>query len=205
MLVYRRLKSLFVSAILFVALSTSAAAQQTDPPPDGIFRKGQTELGLLAGVDFAMSIWGGLGDSEFLSLGFRLSHVVTGPIAAGPCRGNVVVSGEVNPLMVFHDDSGTAYAFSSMVMLRYYFAPNARVRPFISAGGGIVLSATPIPRDLSRVNFNPQGGGGLAIPLRGRAVLSMEYRLHHMSDGVLTEVNPGVNSNAFLVGVSWLR
>ena len=107
--------------------------------------------------------------------------------------------------MVFHDDSGTAYAFSSMVMLRYYFAPNARVRPFISAGGGIVLSATPIPRDLSRVNFNPQGGGGLAIPLRGRAVLSIEYSLHHMSDGVLTEVNPGVNSNAFLVGVSWLR
>jgi Lipid A 3-O-deacylase (PagL) len=199
------LRNLLGATILIVALATSAFAQQTNPPPEGTFRKGQTEFGLLVGVDFAMDIWDGLPDSEFLSLGFRLSHVVTGPIAAGPCRGNFVISGEVNPLMAFHDDYGTAYAFSSMAMLRYYFAPGAKVRPFISAGGGIVLSATPIPHEISRLNFNPQGGGGLAIPLRGGAVLSMEYRIHHMSDGLLTEINPGVNSSEFLVGVSWLR
>jgi hypothetical protein len=79
------------------------------------------------------------------------------------------------------------------------------MRPFISAGGGIVLSARPIPRDISNVNFTPQGGGGLAVTLGGGTVFSVEYRIHHMSDGVLTEFNPGVNSSEFLVGISWIR
>jgi hypothetical protein len=33
------------------------------------------------------------------------------------------------------------------------------MRPLFSASGGIVLSAAPIPRDISRVNLTPQGGG----------------------------------------------
>jgi opacity protein-like surface antigen len=152
-----------------------------------------------------MNIWGGVPDSEFVSFGLRLSRVVTGPIAAGPCRGNLLISTEVNPFLMFREDHRTTYAFTGLLMLRYSFAPGARVRPFISAGGGIVLSAAPIPRDISRVNFAPQGGGGLAVTLRRGAVLSMEYRIHHMSDGVLTAYNPGVNSNEFLVGISWIR
>ncbi len=151
-----------------------------------------------------MDIWGGLPDSEFVSFGFRLSRVVTGPIFAGPCRGNLLVSGEVVPAMSFHDDWGTTYAFSSALILRYYFAPGARTRPFISAGAGVVLSAEPIPHDISRVNFTPQGGGGLAVTLGERTILSMEYRIHHMSDGILTTFNPGVNSSQLLVDVSWL-
>ena len=152
-----------------------------------------------------MDVWGGLPDSEFLSLGLRLSHVVTGPIAAGPCRGNLLISAELAPIMVFHEELDTTYAFSAEGILRYYFAPGARVRPFISAGGGIVLSANPIPRNISGLNFTPQGGGGLAVTLRSGTVFSMEYRLHHMSDGVLTEYNPGVNSSKFLVGISWIH
>jgi len=190
---------------LLVVLAAPAFAQQTDQPPGDPFRKGETEWGLLAGIDSAMDIWAGLPDSEFWSLGLRLSHVVTGPIFAGPCRGNLVLSAEVNPLVIFHDDYGSTYAFSATGMMRYYFTPGARVRPFISAGGGIVLSAQPIPHDISRVNFTPQGGGGLAFSLRKGTVLSMEYRLHHMSDGILTTYNPGVNSSEFLLGISWTR
>jgi hypothetical protein len=133
--------------MLIAALSTAAFAQTTDQPEEP-FSKGQTEVGILVGVTSAMDIWGGLPDSETLSVGLRLGHVVTGPIFGGPCRGNLLLSGEVNPLMVFHDDLGSTYAFSSTAMIRYYFAPGARTRPFISAGGGVVLSAGPIPRDI---------------------------------------------------------
>jgi hypothetical protein len=190
---------------LLVALAAPVFAQHTDQPPGDPFRKGETEYGLLAGIDSAMDIWAGLPESNFFSLGLRLSHVVTGPIFAGPCRGNLVLSAELNPLVIFHDDYGSTYAFSATPIIRYYFTPGARVRPFITAGVGVVLSAEPIPHDISRVNFTPQGGGGLAVTLRQGTVFSMEYRLHHMSDGILTTYNPGVNSNEFLVGISWTR
>ena len=190
--------------MLIAALSTAAFAQTTDQPEEP-FSKGQTEVGILVGVTSAMDIWGGLPDSETLAVGLRLGHVVTRPIFGGPCRGNLLISGEVNPLMVFHDDMGSTYAFSSTAMIRYYFAPGARTRPFISAGGGVVLSAGPIPRDISRVNFTPQGGGGLSVALSSGMVFTMEYRIHHMSDGVLTTYNPGVNSSVFLVGITWLH
>ena len=195
----------FLAVALFLALPAAALADPAGQSPDDPLRRGRTELGLRVGFGYAMDLWGGLPDSEFLTLGVEAAHVLTPPIFAGPCRGNLMISGEFYPAIAFHEDSGTTFAYSAAMMFRYHFTPGARVRPFISAGAGIVLSARPIPRDISRTNFTPQGGGGVTVVLRRDALLSFEYRIHHMSDGVLTDYNPGANSNAFQVGVSWIR
>jgi len=199
------LRSLLAATILIVVLSTDAFAQSTDLTSRDSFQQGQTEVGMQIGFNFAMDLWGGLPDSEAVSLGLRLGRVITKPIAPGPLRGNLHVATELHPVLIFHDDSETAFAVAGELMLRDYFAPGAKVRPFISAGGGIVLSNRRIPRGISKVNFTPQGGGGVAVTLRPGTVLSLEYRIHHMSDGVLTTYNPGVNSSVLLVGVSWVH
>ena len=198
-----------VLAILTVTVSLLfggiANAQGQEQYNEALIEKGRTELGLLVGVGAAMDIWGGLPDSSFLTLGLDIGYVATPPIFGGPCRGNLVLGAELYPAIFFREPHKTTYAASGVAIMRYYFAPDSRVRPFISAGGGIVLSANPIPHDISRVNFTPQGGGGVSVALARGARFSVEYRIHHMSDGVLTNYNPGANSSEVQFGISWIR
>jgi hypothetical protein len=200
-----RLAGLSGATMLAVALASTAFGQAAEIPPGDSFRKGNSEIGLVLGAGSAMDIWGGLPDSEFLALGVRVSHVVSDPFASGVLRGNFVVSGELSPLYLFHEDLGTTYAGSAALVFRHYFAPGKRLRPFLSAGGGVVYSNGRIPRDISRVNFTPQGGGGVSVTVRHGTVFSAEYRIHHMSDGVMTDYNPGANSNVLLAGVTWIH
>ena len=194
-----------LTVTLFLLFGGIANAQGQDQYNETLIEKGRTELGLLVGVGAAMDVWGGLPDSSFLTLGLGIGYVATPPIFGGPCRGNLVLGGELYPAIFFREPHRTTYAASGVAIMRYYFAPDSRVRPFISAGGGIVLSANPIPHDISRVNFTPQGGGGVSVALARGARFSVEYRIHHMSDGVLTNYNPGANSSEVQFGISWIR
>ena len=191
-------------AVLLLGAVSIARAQASNNVSTPI-EKGRTDFGLLVGAGQAMKLWGGLPDSEFLTLGFDVGYVATGPIFAGPCRGNLVLATQIYPALLFHENTGTTYAASAAGIGRYYFAPASRVRPFLSAGFGIVVSANPIPRDISRVNFTPQGGAGLAFALRRDVLLTTEYRIHHMSDGSMTDYNPGANSSEIQIGFSWFR
>jgi hypothetical protein len=197
-------KRLAVAAFVLLAPVTALAGPLSPPQEDPLTR-GRTEIGVHFVYGHAMNVWGGLPDSEFLTFGVTAGHVLTPPVFAGPCRGNLVIAGEFSPAIAFHEDTRTTYASSAGFVLRLHFNPGARVRPFISAGGGVVFSSRPIPHDISRVNFTPQGGAGVTVALRHDALLSIEYRIHHMSDGILTDYNPGANSNAVQVGVSWMR
>jgi hypothetical protein len=193
-----------LAAITASILASSAAHAQPQASHPTPIEKGRTDVGLLVGVGRAMDVWGGLPDSQFLTLGLNVGRVVTAPIFAGPCRGNLAFSAQVHPAILFRESTGTTYAASAAGLARYYFAPESRIRPFLSAGGGIVLSARGIPRGISRLNFTPQGGAGLAFGLRGM-VLTTEYRIHHMSDGSRTDYNPGANSSEIQIGLSWFR
>ena len=194
-----------LTVTVFLLFGGIANAQGQEQYKEALIEKGRTELGLLVGVGHAMDIWGGLPDSSFLNLGLDIGYVATPPIFGGPCRGNLVLGAELYPAIFFREPHKTTYAASGVAIMRYYFAPDSRVRPFISAGGGIVLSANPIPHDISRVNFTPQGGGGVSVALARGARFSVEYRIHHMSDGVLTTYNPGANSSEVQFGISWMR
>ncbi|WP_239489796.1 acyloxyacyl hydrolase [Luteitalea sp. TBR-22] len=197
--------AVIVTAMTMGGLVPSAAGEESDRPTGDAFRKGNSEFGLLLGAGAAMDVWGGLPDSEFIAFGVRLSHVLTDPVAPGILRGNFVISAELSPLYLFHDAASTRYAGSAALVFRHYFSPGSTVRPFLSAGAGVVYSSGRIPRDISNINFTPQGGGGIAVSIHSRGVFSVEYRIHHMSDGVLTEYNPGANSNALVAALTWIH
>src|SRR4029453_8339885 len=133
-----------------------ANAQELEQYNQKPIEKGRTELGLLIGVGHPVDIWAGLPDNGFLTLGLDVGYVATHPILGGPCRGNLVLGAELYPAIFFRETQRTTYGAPAVAIAPYYFAPDSRVRPFISAGGGVVVSANPIPRDISRVNFTPQ-------------------------------------------------
>src|SRR5262245_30653760 len=89
--VMKRLSVMTVAAWVIFATSAAAQGDSSSAVP---FSKGQTELGVLAGGGFAMDVWGGVPDNDFVTLGMRLAHVMTGPIGPGPLRGNFLVGGD---------------------------------------------------------------------------------------------------------------
>jgi hypothetical protein len=195
----------FCTSLLLVLFTATLSFGQEHATAPQALSGGGTESGVIVAFGHAMDVWGGIPDNEFLDIGVRLGHVFAHPIGPGPLAGNFAITGELCPVILFREKSGTTYAFSAALILRHYFAPNARIRPFIDAGAGAVISSRPIPRDVSRVNFTPQGGGGVAMPLSQTAVLTVQYRIRHMSDWALTSYNPGANSNELQVGVSWIH
>ena len=68
----------------------------------------------------------------------------------GPCRGNLVLGAELYPAIFFREPHRTTYAASGVAIMRYYFAPDSRVRPFISAGAHCLIGQPDTARHLTR-------------------------------------------------------
>jgi len=88
--------------------------------------------------------------------------------------------------------------------LRYSFATGTRWVPFID--GGVGLSGTDIGlRDLGEpFEFNVQVGIGTHYFFRENIALTMQYRWLHFSDGGISDINRGVNTQMFEGGLTWL-
>ena len=77
-----------------------------------------------------------------------------------------------------------------------------RARLQLDASGGFIRFGTPLlAANGTRFNFTADAGVGvrLALPDRGYAVAG--YRLHHVSNGGLGEVNPGLDAHELYLGV----
>jgi opacity protein-like surface antigen len=87
--------------------------------------------------------------------------------------------------------------------LRYSFATGTRSVPFID--GGVGLSGTDIGRpDLGQpFEFNVQVGIGTHYFFRENVALTLQYRWLHFSDGGISDVNRGVNTQMLEGGLTW--
>jgi hypothetical protein len=87
--------------------------------------------------------------------------------------------------------------------LRYSFATGTRWVPFI--GGGVGLSGTDIGRpDLGEpFEFNVQVGIGTHYFFRENTAVTVQYRWLHFSDGGISTVNNGANTEMFEGGLTW--
>jgi len=87
--------------------------------------------------------------------------------------------------------------------LRYSFATGTRWVPFID--GGVGLSGTDMGRpDLGQpFEFNVQVGTGTHYFFRENVALTLQYRWLHFSDGGISDVNKGVNTQMFEGGLTW--
>lgn len=81
-----------------------------------------------------------------------------------------------------------------------------RVQPFVTGGGGFLYFDRRMFGTAQRFNFTAQFGGGLQLFSSGRrAALDLGYKYHHISNGYLDRLNPGMDSQMFFVGVSFFR
>jgi len=167
----------------------------------GFLEKGASEWGLTSDLGMAHGIWGGVTDRQFISVGVRFGHVMSGPRGPGGLRGRLALNVEASPLFVMFQEP-TTFGFSSVVQGRHYLDVATKLVPFISAGAGLLLTDKKTPPG-ARLNFTPQIGAGVAMEDRGGRVFTIEYRLHHISNASRADENPGINSSVFQFGISF--
>ena len=85
------------------------------------------------------------------------------------------------------------------------FRRRRKVQPFLSANGGLLYFTDQVPVvNSSQFNFTFSFGAGVQIFRGNRNALTLGYRYHHISNDETAPRNPGVDSNLFYVGYSWL-
>lgn len=99
----------------------------------------------------------------------------------------------------------TSYGFGiTPGVIRMYFLPKSRVKPFLQFGGGIIFINKPMPVDQgSRLNFTGYFGGGILYQFSPKRGITLSYRYFHLSNGNTADANPGYNANTFAVGYSF--
>jgi hypothetical protein len=78
----------------------------------------------------------------------------------------------------------------------------ANWRPYLEAGIGVIYTDFQADGQGLRVNFNPQAGAGIEWDRPGGHALQAGLRLHHLSNGGLSDDNRGINSLLLMIG--WL-
>jgi lipid A 3-O-deacylase len=79
------------------------------------------------------------------------------------------------------------------------FLAHTRYQPYVLVGGGPLYTQAEIPGTSSRLKGSYQAGAGLKIDLAS-AIVRMEYRFHHVSNGGIKDPNDPLNSGKLLVG-----
>ncbi len=94
--------------------------------------------------------------------------------------------------------SGERFVTSGNFLAVYEFGSpkDTRVVPYVEAGAGLIYTDFQRQDQACRVNFNPVAGVGVRM---GSAFLVL--RLHHLSNGGLSEDNRGVNSVVLGLGI----
>lgn len=83
------------------------------------------------------------------------------------------------------------------------FLKEYTVQPFLKSSGGFMYFSKRFPDDRGvRFNFTLELGGGLEFVLADNISFTLGYKYHHMSNGHLGNINPGIDSNVFYTGIT---
>ena len=94
----------------------------------------------------------------------------------------------------------------SPVGFQFNWLPEKRVQPLFELTAGFIRSAHEFPLpDSTRWNFTLSIGLGLQFSVRPGRLITAGYKLHHVSNANLGDVNPGINTNVFFAGFSWFK
>jgi lipid A 3-O-deacylase len=191
---------------LFWLMSGPSWAGSIETP----LQKGTIEWGIMAGYGLSNGIGPSKVGIDFVTLMPRLGYVFAEIPGGLPVQGSLAGVVEAVPALVAFEDAQTIYGGGFNLLLHYDVATGTRLVPFLEGGAGILLS-TPQSTDrrsqfrASQFNFTLQVAPGLRYLLTPHAAVSLEYRLHHISDANTTKNNPGLNSDFVLLGFSILR
>ena len=158
-----------------------------------------------SGASSGVKIFGGRQSHDLgllsLAYGHMLGHVVG---QDHWYRGNFEGRLELFGGMQYHPDIDTDGWFIGLTPhLRYNFATGTRWVPFVDAGAGVTAMGISAPDVSGTFEFNLQASTGVRYFLRDNLALTSEVRYMHFSCGGLHSPNLGINTVAFMFGVSW--
>jgi hypothetical protein len=116
----------------------------------------------------------------------------------GKLRVSVLVEGLIGAIQ--DGNLGWDFGFTPLVKISYPWGP---VLGYIEGGAGIIWENIDSRAYSHCFNFSPQVGAGLDIKIYRNYALSLAYRFRHTSNAGLYAENPGVNSNLFMIGVTY--
>ena len=143
-----------------------------------------------------------LGAGKYAALEYTLD-VVPVAVVSGP------KGGFSNPGGVASPGGGRDYAYGAGVIpvgFKLFVAPQHRIKPYLTVSSGpfYFTKQVPVPNS-AQFNFLSTGGGGVQIFLSPRRAISIEYRVGHLSNAGVGNLNPGFNSSTIHAGFSVFR
>jgi hypothetical protein len=143
-----------------------------------------------------------LSASRYAAFEYTLD-VVPVAVVSGP------KGGFSNPGGVASPGGGRDYAFGAGIIpvgFKLFLAPQHRVKPYLTVSSGPFYfnKQVPVP-DSAQFNFLSTGGGGVEIFISARRAISIEYRVGHLSNAGVGNLNPGFNSSTIHAGFSVFR
>ena len=194
--VWRGGELLLKGALLAVAVATLFSpvvlCGQSEP------QSGGHELQIWTGGGHGLN--GSTSDTGVWNLGARYGWILTDPVGPGSLRGRFEYAVDVIPVFLVTQRMGTTYGFGlTPVGLKWNFAADRRVVPYVEFDGGLLFSSMEVPPGTSTVNFTTSGAFGLHFP-RNKYNWSAEVRFMHISNAGLSTPNPGINTIQVRIG-----
>lgn len=137
------------------------------------------------------SVAGGRGDSGVFQAGFRFGRV----LLSRP-SGNLEYSIDLVPVYLITQRQNAYGASFTPFNLKYNLTSFRRVVPYIELGGGVLFTNHDVPDGTNSVNFTPQAGIGVHVPIHpgSNRHLAVALKYVHISNSGLAVPNPGLNT-----------
>jgi hypothetical protein len=196
---------------LLALAAPGSASAQTPPAPasaptaaDGLPARMQ-EFGFVGGGGEPVVLAGSLPERNTFVQTAQWTYTLMGLHGPTGLRGQLRMGVEVVPLQIIFQTQRTYGVGFSPIFFQWLTPPIGRVTPFLELLGGAIITNHRVPEGISTFNYTAQGGGGLRIAIGDGRWLLAEYRLHHISNGGLGPRTRSLNSNYYMVGVTFRR
>jgi len=168
----------------FAAFSTRVSAQST---PE--MHSGTKEMEFF--VAGGHSVAGGRSNTGVFQAGARFGRVLFRAPA-----GNLEYSIDFIPIYFIAQVQNAYGASFTPFNLKYNFTAFRRAVPYLELGGGVLFTNHDVPDGTNAVNFTPQAGLGIQLPLRRRSsdYFGVALKYIHISNAGLAIPNPGLNT-----------
>jgi hypothetical protein len=190
----RKVVAMRMQSVLLLVLSGGSLCAQD-------VTRGTRELEFFAQGGHSVS--GGRGDTGVFNAGARFGFGLF-----DLARGSFQYELEAIPIYYISQPGKNAYGLSFTPFdVKYNFRRNSgRAMPFIELGGGVLITTNDVPAGTNMVNFTPQAGIGVHLPLPSNEYhATLAFKYVHISNAGLSVPNPGVNTIQFRLGIGKFR
>ncbi len=187
------------TCVTVLAISGTARAPEAFPR----FDRGAQEVAVIAGYGFGLDF--GASQSEDVRLLAVLPHWgigLTRPYGVDRWyAGSLSLVLEGVYLHTFDPHHGDCGGVD--VLFRDHFLALGRFVPFVELGAGMVGIDFDLQKQRDGFDFTLAAGAGAHIFLTQVTALTLEWRIHHISNAGIHKPNDGINTTHFLGGLSF--